>query len=279
MELLGPAIGPLRSHIVVDSLKRQFRPTSLEPNFRPIRIGVDGTSEQVAVEQGQRRRIRTADDHGSQFISGPVAHDRTVSVSLNREPDGEGAGKAGGGHSGEQRQATSTEELSQPEWASTIEEGAMDGNVVSTERVIRADPDAIFGLLADASRHPDIDGSGTVKKVKTDAPARLTLGATFGMSMKAGIGYSMVNTVVEFEDNRRIAWQARPPGFLGRIAAGRIWRYELEPVENGTRVRESWDLTEDHQRRMLKLGGLPQKTEANMAKTLQRIAELTETPA
>jgi uncharacterized protein YndB with AHSA1/START domain len=155
----------------------------------------------------------------------------------------------------------------------------MDGDVVTTEKVIKAPPDAIFALLADASRHPDIDGSGTVKQAKTDAPARLSLGATFGMSMKMGIGYSMVNTVIEFEDNRRIAWQARPPGFLGKVAAGRIWRYELEPVDGGTRVRESWDVSEDHQRRMLKMGSLPKKTETNMAKTLDRIAELTETPA
>ena len=30
----------------------------------------------------------------------------------------------------------------------------MDGYVVSTERVIAATPEAIFDLLADASRHP-----------------------------------------------------------------------------------------------------------------------------
>src|SRR5580658_8324843 len=155
----------------------------------------------------------------------------------------------------------------------------MNGDVITTEKVIHAPPEAIFDLLADASRHPDIDGSGTVKQAKSDAPARLSLGSTFGMSMKVGIAYSMVNTVIEFEDNRRIAWQARPPGVLGRVAAGRIWRYELEPVEGGTKVRESWDLSQDHQRRMLKLGGLPKKTETNMAKTLDRIAELTETPA
>jgi hypothetical protein len=155
----------------------------------------------------------------------------------------------------------------------------VDGDVVTTQKIIHASPEAIFALLADASRHPDIDGSGTVRKAKTGAPARLSLGSTFGMSMKAGIGYSMVNTVVEFEDNRRIAWQARPPGFLGRIAAGRIWRYELEPVEGGTNVRESWDVSEDHQRALLKRGGLPKKTESNMAKTLDRIAELTETPS
>jgi uncharacterized protein YndB with AHSA1/START domain len=150
----------------------------------------------------------------------------------------------------------------------------MKGDVVSVERVIDAPPAAIFDLLADASRHPAIDGSGTVKQAKADAPNRLSLGATFGMSMKLGVGYSMVNTVVEFEENRRIAWQARPPGWAGRISAGRIWRYELEPVDGGTRVRESWDVSQDKQRPLLKLGPLPEKTRRNMEQTLARIEEL-----
>ncbi|HEY7133655.1 MAG TPA: SRPBCC family protein [Acidimicrobiia bacterium] len=150
----------------------------------------------------------------------------------------------------------------------------MKGDVVTVERVIPAPPDAIFALLADASRHPDIDGSGTVKQAKAGAPERLSLGATFGMSMKLGIPYSMVNTVVEYEDNRRIAWQARPPGWPGRISAGRIWRYELEPVDGGTRVRESWDLSQDKQRALLRLGPTPDKTRRNMEQTLVRIEEL-----
>ena len=92
----------------------------------------------------------------------------------------------------------------------------MDGNVVSTERTIDAPPDAIFALLADASRHPDIDGSGTVKKAKEES-RRLGLGDTFGMSMHQGIGYSMVNTVIEFEENRRIAWQSTISGLPGPV--------------------------------------------------------------
>lgn len=151
----------------------------------------------------------------------------------------------------------------------------MVGDVLTVERVVAAPADEIFSLLADAARHPDIDGSGTVRQVKAGAPRRLSLGSTFGMSMKMGIGYSMMNTVVEFEENRRIAWQAKPPGHLGRVAAGRIWRYELEPVEGGTLVRESWDLSADHQRWLLKLGGLPEKTRRNMERTLHRIEELT----
>lgn len=154
----------------------------------------------------------------------------------------------------------------------------MDGDVVSVEKVIAAPADAIFALLADPTRHPDIDGSGAVKQAKADAPQRLALGSTFGMSMRLGIPYSMVNTVIEFEDDRRIAWQARPPGFVGRFSAGRIWRYELEPVEGGTRVKESWDLSEDKQRMLLRLGGLPDKTRHNMEKTLERIEKLTTAP-
>jgi len=155
----------------------------------------------------------------------------------------------------------------------------MDGDVVSVEKVIPAPADAIFALLADPARHPDIDGSGAVKQAKADAPERLALGSTFGMSMRLGIPYSMVNTVIEFEDNRRIAWQARPPGFVGRFSAGRIWRYELEPVEGGTRVKESWDLSEDKQRMLLRLGGLPDKTKHNMEETLERIEKLTTAPS
>jgi uncharacterized protein YndB with AHSA1/START domain len=144
----------------------------------------------------------------------------------------------------------------------------MDGHTVSVERVIPAPAEKIFALLSDASKHQLIDGSGSVRAPKAGAPERLTLGSTFGMSMKLGIGYSMLNEVIEFEDGRRIAWQARPPGFAGKFTGGRIWRYELEPVEGGTRVRETWDISQDHQRALLKLGPTPKATKRNMEKTL-----------
>jgi uncharacterized protein YndB with AHSA1/START domain len=152
----------------------------------------------------------------------------------------------------------------------------MDGDVVSVERVIKAPADAIFALVADAGKHPLIDGSGTVKQVKQGSTQRLTNGATFGMDMKLGVSYSMVSTVIEYEENRRIAWQSKPRGLAGRVAGGRIWRYELEPADGGTLVRESWDVSKDHQRRLLKMGPTPNKTRENMEKTLERIAELVE---
>jgi len=104
--------------------------------------------------------------------------------------------------------------------------------VESVERVIAAPPERIFDLVADPSRHAEIDGGGTVRDA-TEGSRRLALGDTFGMSMKAGIGYSMANTVVEFDDNRRIAWRPETTGRMGSFLGGRIWRYELEPVEGG----------------------------------------------
>jgi uncharacterized protein YndB with AHSA1/START domain len=151
---------------------------------------------------------------------------------------------------------------------------AMEGDVVTVERVIAAPPEAIFDLLADAGAHARIDGSGSVQQVRGEAPQRLALGRTFGMSMRIGVPYSMANTVTEFEEDRRIAWQARPPGVPGRFFAGRTWRYELEPVAGGTLVRESWDVSTDHQRAFLKLGSLPERTRRNMEATLRRIEEL-----
>ena len=143
-------------------------------------------------------------------------------------------------------------------------------DVVSVSRVIDAPPDVIFALLADPSRHQDFDGSGTVRDAK-EQPERLRLGSTFGMSMKLGLPYFMVNTVVEFEDNRRIAWQPHMSGPLGRVVGGRVWRYELEAVDGGTVVRETWDITQESVLSKWMVKGQGATTAANMAATLERI--------
>ena len=147
--------------------------------------------------------------------------------------------------------------------------------VVSVDRVINAPPGAIFAIVADATRHPEIDGSGQLVKAKEGASQHLTLGSTFGMSMKLGLPYTVSNTVIEFEQDRRIAWQTVLSGPLGRFLGGRIWRYELEPVDGGTLVTESWDLSQDKQAFFLKNPKVGQHTAASMSKTLERLAEIT----
>jgi uncharacterized protein YndB with AHSA1/START domain len=144
-------------------------------------------------------------------------------------------------------------------------------DVVSVERVIPASPEAVFALISDPSRHHEFDGSGTVREAR-DVPDRLELGATFGMSMKMGVPYAMRSTVVEYEKDRKLAWQTRAPyRFVDPFAGGRIWRYELEPVDGGTKVTESWDIRQESPLTRPVVRRAAADTRRNMAKTLERI--------
>ena len=154
----------------------------------------------------------------------------------------------------------------------------MQGNSISVERVINASASEIFAMIADAGKHSSFDGSGTVDHSREKSQP-LELGSKFGMSMRGRpetlfVPYRTTNTVVEFEPDRRIAWQTRT-GPLG-VIGGRIWRYELSPVEGGTLVRETWDVSQDRQRPMLKMGAMPKQTEDGMRATLERIAAILE---
>ena len=140
----------------------------------------------------------------------------------------------------------------------------MSERKVSVRRVIAAPPEAIFAVIADANRHADFDGSGSVKGATGD-PAPLELGTKFGMSMRIGLPYRIQNEVVEYEKDRLIAWQ-----HFGKHR----WRYELEPVEGGTKVTETFDWSTARSPRFIELMGYPKKHPANMDKTLERLDAL-----
>ena len=146
-------------------------------------------------------------------------------------------------------------------------------NGVSVERFVKAPPSAVFALLADPSRHREIDGSGTLRDADGGS-TRLALGDVFGMRMQAGPApYRMLNEVVEFEDDRRIAWQARPDkAWAAKAIGGRIWRYELEARDGGTLVRETWDISQE--RLPALVWGLRGLTRLSMNRTMDRIAEI-----
>jgi uncharacterized protein YndB with AHSA1/START domain len=148
-----------------------------------------------------------------------------------------------------------------------------EADVVTVERLIPAPPEPIFELLVHPARHREIDGSGAVRDPKGE-PERLRLGSRFGMSMRIGVPYSMESKVIEFEEGRRIAWQTTGPGPVGRLFGGRIWRYELEPEDGATRVRESWDITEESALTKPFVRRAAAHTRHNMEATLARIEEL-----
>ena len=138
---------------------------------------------------------------------------------------------------------------------------------VSVTRFIKAAPEVIFAVLTDPSQHPAIDGSGTVRKARAGAPTSLKLGDKFGMDMKIGLPYRMGNTVMEWEENRRIAW-----AHVGKHR----WRYELSPREGGTDVTETFDWSTSRMPWFIELMGYPKRHPAAMTKTLERLAALVE---
>lgn len=140
---------------------------------------------------------------------------------------------------------------------------------VSRSRVIDAPPSAVFALLSDARRHPDFDGSGSVKATLS-APDRLVLGSTFGMRMHVLVPYVMGNEVVEYEPDALIAWQ-----HFGHHR----WRYELTPRDGGTRteVTETFDWSTSRAPWFIELMGYPEKNGKSIDATLERLAEVATT--
>jgi hypothetical protein len=136
--------------------------------------------------------------------------------------------------------------------------------IVSVTVKVNASPQTIFDLLADPSKHGEIDGSGSIQNAQSSAPQRLALGAKFGMDMKIGVKYKITNEVVEFDEPKRIAW---------RHFGGHVWRYILEPVDGGTMVTEQFDWNTSKSQLMMKVMNYPAKNRASIEKTLARLAE------
>jgi uncharacterized protein YndB with AHSA1/START domain len=148
--------------------------------------------------------------------------------------------------------------------------GLTAGRSVSASTVVGAPPAEVFDLLADPHRHSEFDGSGTVRDAVT-GPARLDRDATFGMAMRWGVPYRVLNTVVEFDEGTRIGWR-----HFGR----HVWRYELEPVAaGGTRITETFDYAPSLAPRLLELCHAPQRNLASIRATLDRLTAIFGPPA
>lgn len=149
--------------------------------------------------------------------------------------------------------------------------------VVSVDRFVPHPPARVFALLSDPHRHADLDGSGTVRRVRTsDGPLRA--GSHFDMHMHRGFSYSTRNTVTELEPDRRIAWSTRPiTPPLSWLIGGRTWTYDLVAEPGGTRVTETWDVRPERNGWFVRpLAGDPG---ADMRATLDRLAEVLDESA
>jgi hypothetical protein len=138
---------------------------------------------------------------------------------------------------------------------------------ISVSRPVAAPASAVFAVLTDPAAHTDIDGSGTVRQA-VFGPSPLVAGSRFGISMRYwGLPYRMVNRVVEFEPDRRIAW---------KTLAGVVWRYELQPTDGGCVVTETWDTGGSPFGPAYRLLRFPDRTLPAIQGTLDRLAARVE---
>ena len=110
--------------------------------------------------------------------------------------------------------------------------------VVSAERVVAAGAAEVFELVADPAQQPRWDGNDNLDAADPGQRVR-AVGDVF--RMRTTKGNVRENHVVEFEEGRRIAWRPAEPG---AEPPGHLWRWELEPVDDGrTRVTHTYDWT------------------------------------
>jgi len=134
---------------------------------------------------------------------------------------------------------------------------------------IKASASEIFEFLADPASHKLFDGSKTISH-SVSGPERLFLGATFNMAMKIKFPYRIKNTVVAFEENRKISWCHLMKW---------TWNYELVELGTGvTQVTESFDATNIpvYAKWWLKKTGATAHNPKWMAKSLVKLKTLCE---
>jgi hypothetical protein len=142
-------------------------------------------------------------------------------------------------------------------------------NTTAARIVINAPASTIFDLLANPASHQLFDGSETIQK-SISGPERLFLGAKFAMGMKIKIPYRIKNTVVAFEENKKISWCHLMKW---------TWTYELADLGNGsTQVTESFDASAipRYAVRWLKMTGAMAHNPKWMAKSLVRLKSICE---
>jgi len=137
---------------------------------------------------------------------------------------------------------------------------------ISATGVVAAPPGVVFDYLRRPANHQALSGDGTVKGT-LDGPEVLELGSKFGMKMRLGVPYRIHSKVTEFEQDRLIAW--RHPG-------GHVWRWSLEPTDDGraTRVTETFDMSTARFPPALRLFGYPERHRENVVSSVTKLTSL-----
>ncbi|WP_152360978.1 SRPBCC family protein [Microlunatus speluncae] len=105
-----------------------------------------------------------------------------------------------------------------------------DNDKITVTRTIDASADALFDVLGNPRRHPELDGSGFIRGVGEQADRLQQVGDLFTMEMSGdhmGGDYKTDNRVTGLVPNKLIAWKTAP---AGTEPPGWEWVWELDPL-------------------------------------------------
>ncbi|BBY76379.1 hypothetical protein MPRF_32780 [Mycolicibacterium parafortuitum] len=153
---------------------------------------------------------------------------------------------------------------------STLKTEDAGPRAVSRSVQVSAPVAALFELIADPHRHPEIDGSGTVRDVDVKGPHRLNTGDKFTVGMtQYGVPYKITSKVTAVEENRVVEWEH---------PLGHRWRWELAEVGPGaTKVTETFDYSTAKLPVMIELLGMQKKNADGIESTLLALANRFDT--
>lgn len=111
--------------------------------------------------------------------------------------------------------------------------------IVSVTRIVAANAQRIFDLIADPSLQPSWDGNNNLASAAPGQRVRQA-GDVFKTTLTQG--GVRENHVVEFIEGSQIAWRPAEPG---KPPPGHLWRWQLEPVSADlTSVTHTYDWTQ-----------------------------------
>lgn len=143
-----------------------------------------------------------------------------------------------------------------------------DTRQISVSRTIDAPIERVFAMLADPDRHPDLDGSGMLRRSRTHT-VLTGVGEVFSMDMHHELlgDYVTDNVVTVYDRDKAIGWATGP---AGKEPFGHTFSYQLEPDgDDRTVVTQTYDWSAVTAERVLKL--CPVVSAAALAGTLDRL--------
>ena len=144
---------------------------------------------------------------------------------------------------------------------------------ITVERTINASSDAVFEVLSNPARHPELDGSGFIRSDEGTNRIQGT-GDVFTMNMSGdhmGGDYRTENHVVGYSPNQLLAWRTAP---AGQEPPGWQWVWELKSQgSDSTLVRNIYDWSDVTDQGLLEKIGFPLVSQDQMEDTLVRLEQ------